>query len=100
MAEQAQAAGKGTLLDIRNLRIEATVYPPGEDPRDVVIVDDVSLTVERGNTVYSLAPEEVSKWEAATKPVTEEWIKEVSSKGVDGKKLYDEAVSLSQGYAK
>ncbi|NMG64790.1 C4-dicarboxylate ABC transporter [Azoarcus indigens] len=58
------------------------------------------LTVERGNTVYSLAPEEVSKWEAATKPVTEEWIKEVSSKGVDGKKLYDEAVSLSQSYAK
>ncbi|MEO4000536.1 ABC transporter ATP-binding protein [Mesorhizobium sp. CAU 1732] len=41
----------GTLLDIRNLRIEATVYPPGEEPRNVTIVDDVSLTLERGKVL-------------------------------------------------
>ncbi len=29
-----------TLLDIRNLRIEATAYPPGEPPQDVVIVEE------------------------------------------------------------
>ena len=40
-----------TLLDIRNLRIEATVHTPGERPRDVVIVDDVSLTLERGKVM-------------------------------------------------
>jgi len=40
-----------TLLDIRNLRIEATVYPPGEKPRDVTIVDDVSLTLEKGKVL-------------------------------------------------
>ena len=40
-----------TLLDIRNLRIEATVYPPGEPPHDVTIVDDVSLTLERGKVL-------------------------------------------------
>jgi peptide/nickel transport system ATP-binding protein len=40
-----------TLLDIRNLRIEATVYPPGEDPHDIVIVDDVSLTLEKGKVL-------------------------------------------------
>jgi len=39
------------LLDIRNLRIEATVYPPGEKPRDIVIVDDVSLSLERGKVL-------------------------------------------------
>lgn len=39
------------LLDIRNLRIEATVYPPGEDPRTVTIVDDVSLTLKRGKVL-------------------------------------------------
>jgi peptide/nickel transport system ATP-binding protein len=39
------------LLEIRNLRIEATVYPPGEDPRTVTIVDDVSLTLERGKVL-------------------------------------------------
>ncbi|MDB5553368.1 MAG: transporter, ATP-binding protein [Rhizobium sp.] len=40
-----------SLLDIRNLRIEATVYPPGEPPRTAVIVDDVSLTLEKGRVL-------------------------------------------------
>ena len=40
-----------TLLEIKNLRIEATVYAPGEKPRDVVIVDEVSLTLERGKVM-------------------------------------------------
>ncbi|MEX0953702.1 MAG: ABC transporter ATP-binding protein [Rhizobiaceae bacterium] len=39
------------LLDIRNLRIEATVYPPDEDPHDVTIVDDVSLTLQKGKVL-------------------------------------------------
>ncbi|MBM3573795.1 MAG: ATP-binding cassette domain-containing protein, partial [Alphaproteobacteria bacterium] len=39
------------LLDIRNLRIEATVYPPGEKARDILIVDDVSLTLQRGRVL-------------------------------------------------
>ncbi|MBS9722492.1 ABC transporter ATP-binding protein [Tianweitania sp. BSSL-BM11] len=43
--------GDGPLLDIRNLRIEATVYPPGEKPRNVVLVDDVSLKLERGKVL-------------------------------------------------
>lgn len=40
-----------TLLDIRNLRIEATSYPPGEAPRDVVLVDDVSVSVDKGRVL-------------------------------------------------
>ncbi|MDP2080020.1 MAG: ABC transporter ATP-binding protein [Pseudotabrizicola sp.] len=39
------------LLQIRNLRIEATSYPPGEPPRDVVLVDDVSVSVEKGRVL-------------------------------------------------
>jgi len=39
------------LLEIKNLRIEATAYAPGEKPRDIVIVDDVSLTLERGKVM-------------------------------------------------
>lgn len=41
----------GKLLEIRNLKIEATVYPPGEDPKDVTIVHGVSLTLERGKVL-------------------------------------------------
>ncbi|MDZ4310215.1 MAG: ABC transporter ATP-binding protein [Cypionkella sp.] len=39
------------LLEIRNLRIEATSYPPGEKPRDVVLVDDVSVSVQQGKVL-------------------------------------------------
>jgi peptide/nickel transport system ATP-binding protein len=45
------AGGQEALLDIRNLKIEATVYPPGEAPRNIVIVDGVSLTLERGKVL-------------------------------------------------
>ena len=51
----AKAAAKkkhdGNLLEIRDLKIEATVYPPGEDPRNVTIVHGVSLTLERGKVL-------------------------------------------------
>jgi peptide/nickel transport system ATP-binding protein len=46
-----EAKQQGPLLDIRNLRIEARVYPPGEAPRNIVIVDDVSLKLERGRVL-------------------------------------------------
>jgi peptide/nickel transport system ATP-binding protein len=39
------------LLDIRNLRMEATAYPPGEAPKKITIVDDVSLTLEKGKVL-------------------------------------------------
>jgi len=50
-AKRPQGSESDTLLDIRNLRIEATVYPPGEDPRNIVIVDDVSLTLTKGKVL-------------------------------------------------
>ncbi len=39
------------LLDIRNLRIEAKVYPPGEAPRTITLVHDVSLTLNKGKVL-------------------------------------------------
>ena len=39
------------LLDIRNLQIGATVYPPGEDPKDITIVHGVSLTLAKGKVL-------------------------------------------------
>ncbi len=39
------------LLEIKGLKIEATSYPPGEPPRDVVLVDNVSVSVEQGKVL-------------------------------------------------
>lgn len=39
------------VLKIAGLRIEATSYPPGEKPREVVLVDGVSLTLARGRVL-------------------------------------------------
>ncbi len=39
------------LLKIDNLRVEATTYPPGEPPKELVIVDDVSLTLNKGKVL-------------------------------------------------
>ena len=39
------------LLEIRDLRIVATSYPPGGQPVDITIVDGVSLTLEKGKVL-------------------------------------------------
>ena len=39
------------LLEIKNLRIEATSYPPGEKPRHIVLVDDVSVSLAKGRVL-------------------------------------------------
>lgn len=39
------------LLCVRNLKIEATSYPPGEPPKRVTIVDDVSFDLKRGKVL-------------------------------------------------
>ncbi|KQU64943.1 ABC transporter [Aminobacter sp. DSM 101952] len=48
---KAPRNGSSPLLDIRNLRIEARVYPPGEAPRTITLVHDVSLSLEKGKVL-------------------------------------------------
>ncbi len=39
------------LVDIKHLRIDATVYPPDDKPQDITIVHDVSLTLAPGRVM-------------------------------------------------
>ncbi|MFO1193650.1 MAG: ABC transporter ATP-binding protein [Rhodoferax sp.] len=48
MADTAPAT---PVLDVRHLRIEATVLAPGEAARTILIVDDVSLTLQKGRVL-------------------------------------------------
>ncbi|WP_282605357.1 ABC transporter ATP-binding protein [Pelagibius sp. Alg239-R121] len=40
-----------TLLEVEDLRIGATVYPPGEAPKEIGIVHGVSFTLEKGKVL-------------------------------------------------
>lgn len=52
MARQpTQDTKSDALLEIRNLRIEATAYPPGEPPQNVTLVHDVSLSLKKGKVL-------------------------------------------------
>lgn len=55
--------------------------------------------IDHGNKVYQLPADEMAKWQHAAQPVVDEWIKEVSAKGADGKKLYAEAAALVEQYS-
>jgi len=57
-------------------------------------------TVANKNTIYAIAPDEASRWQKATRPVVDEWVREVSAAGSDGKKLYDAAAALVAKYSK
>jgi TRAP-type C4-dicarboxylate transport system substrate-binding protein len=54
---------------------------------------------KKGNAFIQLTAEETAKWRAAAKPVQQKWVKEMEAKGLPGKKVYDEAVRLSQKYS-
>ncbi len=39
------------ILDIKNLRIAATIYPPNEPAKELVIVESIDLTLEKGKVL-------------------------------------------------
>lgn len=45
----------------------------------------------RKNTFYTLPAAELQRWEKATAVVTDEWVKDMNAKGLDGKRLLEEA---------
>jgi len=63
------------------------------------IWDEVTVTsrqsgVERKNSFYTITESEGQTWRAASEVVATDWVKEVTAKGHDGKKLLAEAKAL------
>lgn len=56
------------------------------------------LAVDRGNNIVTLNAEQSAKWAAASAPVTQAWIAEMDSKGIDGQALIDQAKTLMAEY--
>ena len=53
-----------------------------------------NYTLERGNEIISLNPEQQQQWKTAVQPVINDYIKTVSEKGLDGQKYVDDIRQL------
>ncbi len=58
------------------------------------------IAVKLGNNIIQLNAEQVAVWEAAAAPIVDEWIADVTAKGLDGKGLVEEARALIAKYTK
>jgi TRAP-type transport system periplasmic protein len=58
------------------------------------------VAVKEGNSFYTLTPEETANWKKITQPVTDAWIADMKSEGVDGQALYEKASALITQYQK
>jgi TRAP-type C4-dicarboxylate transport system substrate-binding protein len=56
------------------------------------------LAVERGNVFYTVPASELANWEKATANLDEEWVKDVTAKGNDGRMLLQSARDLIKKY--
>jgi TRAP-type C4-dicarboxylate transport system substrate-binding protein len=81
-------ANSGAALSHQAGRIWDEVTPATRKPAE-----------ERNNTIYMLPSDEHRKWEQAAQPVYDEWVKEVSAKGLNGQALLKSARELIQKYS-
>jgi TRAP-type transport system periplasmic protein len=51
-----------------------------------------------GNQFYTLPPQEVARWVEAAKPVQAGWMIDMHKRGIDGRKLFDDAKALLAKY--
>ena len=58
------------------------------------------FAVDRGNTFYTIPASELENWQKATANLPDEWVKDVSAKGQDGKALLQAAKDLIKKYEK
>ncbi|NDY93471.1 TRAP transporter substrate-binding protein [Ideonella livida] len=72
----------------------------GETGFDAVVETYKKAAKDAGGVFYNLPEAEYQRWVKATDSVDDDWVKDASAKGADGKKLLAEARSLVQQYAK
>ena len=56
------------------------------------------LAADRGNNIVTLNEEETAVWKDVAQPIYDEWVAEMSEKGIDGQALIDEARMLIDKY--
>jgi len=93
-----QAKYDGLPADLKKV-IDANSGPAvsawaGERGFDASVAPHHKLATDRGNAVLTLADAEYQRWMKASAEVDDQWVKEVSAKGANGKALLEEARAL------
>jgi len=69
-------------------------------PFDKMANELPDVVKKKGGTIVTISDEEVKRWEQATQPVTEAWIKQAKERNIDGGKLVDTVRELVAKYEK
>lgn len=72
----------------------------GEKAFDAVVEPHRKLLRDHGGQLATITDAEYQRWLKATETVNDEWVKTVSAKGADGKRLLEEARALVKKYDK
>lgn len=71
----------------------------GEVAFDSIVGPHQKLARDAGQKISFVDPAEYQRWVKITEQIDDEWVKTVSAKGADGRKLLEEARSLISQYA-
>jgi TRAP-type C4-dicarboxylate transport system substrate-binding protein len=58
----------------------------------------LKIATERGNTIMTIAGDDLQPWRDAVAPVYDGWIADMAARGIDGQALIDEARALMAAY--
>jgi TRAP-type C4-dicarboxylate transport system substrate-binding protein len=72
----------------------ATSVWAGEKGFDAIVEPHSKLARDRGNTITLMSNQELGRWKKATEGLHQEWIREVTARGGDGRKLHAEAAAI------
>jgi TRAP-type C4-dicarboxylate transport system substrate-binding protein len=78
----------------------ATSAWAGETAFDDVVAPHQKQARDAGEKIVFLDKGEYDRWVKVTEQIDDEWVKDVTAKGADGKKLIDEARALIKQYSK
>jgi TRAP-type C4-dicarboxylate transport system substrate-binding protein len=78
----------------------ATSAWAGEKGFDSVVAPNHRLAGDRGNALIKLTETEFQRWVKASENVDDDWVKEVSAKGANGKALLEDARALIEQHDK
>jgi TRAP-type C4-dicarboxylate transport system substrate-binding protein len=72
----------------------------GESAFDAIVQPHQKIARDAGQKISFIDAAEYQRWVKVTEQIDDEWVKSVTAKGLDGKKLLDEARALIKQYSK